>query len=261
MVGGTGRIKDDPPGGVDGRLDANDIMHGNEDFDVMAGDNAILVRTLVNGEWIKNTFNDGLQHEPRILLDENSAVALLVSGGDLMRGGSHDDLMYGQAGDDDMDGNEGDDFMEGNSDDDLMLGSEDQDDMIGGTVDGTIWDGADHMEGGGQGDVMAGDNAIIDRPLDGAGLWQIEPNTLDEVRTITLLNVEVVGRPAANPLLSGSDTMYGNAGSDRIFGQGNDDSDDDGDGLFNEDPADGIDNDLDGRESAASTHALWQRGR
>ena len=251
MTGGTGRINDDPAAGTNGRLDANDFMYGSAGFDVMAGDNAILVRTLVSGQWVKNTFNDGWQHEARILLDQNSPNALLVSGGDLMRGGPHDDLMYGQAGDDDMDGNEGDDFMEGNSDDDTMLGSADQDDMIGGTVDGTIWDGADTMYGGSEGDVMAGDNATIERPLIG-GLWQIEPNTLDEVRTITLLNVQVVGGPAADPLLSGSDTMYGNEGSDRMFGQGNDDTDDDGDGLFNEDPTDGVDNDRDGRESAGS---------
>lgn len=252
MAGGTGRINDDPATGTNGRLDANDFMYGNEGFDVVAGDNAILVRLLVNGQWVQNTFNAGIQHEERILLDENSPDALLVSGGDLIRGGAQDDLMYGQAGNDDMDGNEGDDFMEGNSHDDLMKGSEDQDDMIGGTVDGSIWDGADTLYGGSEGDVMAGDNAIIERPL-ANGLWQIEPNTGDAVRTITLLNVQVVGGPAADPLLSGSDTMYGNEGSDRMFGQGNDDVDDDGDGLFNEDPADGSDNDLDGRESGAST--------
>jgi len=251
MTGGTGRINDDPATGTNGRLDANDFMYGNDGFDVMAGDNAILVRTLIDGQWVNNTFNGGIQHEPRILLDQNSADAALVSGGDLMRGGAQDDLMYGQAGDDDMDGNEGDDLMEGNSDNDLMNGSQDQDDMIGGTVDGTIWDGADTMYGGSEGDVMAGDNATIQRPLAG-GLWQIDPNTLDEVRTITLLNVQVVGGPAADPLLNGSDVMYGNAGSDRMFGQGNHDSDDDGDGLFNEDPADGIDNDMDGRESGDS---------
>ena len=166
MTGGTGRINDDPATGVAGRLDANDFMYGNDGFDVMAGDNAILVRTLVGGQWVSNTFNAGIQHQPRLLLDQNSPNAALVSGGDLMRGGAQDDLMYGQAGNDDMDGNEGDDFMEGNSDNDTMLGSADQDDMIGGTVDGTIWDGADIMYGGAQGDVMAGDNATIQRPLD-----------------------------------------------------------------------------------------------
>ncbi len=252
MAGGTGRINDDPATGTDGRLDAGDFMYGNDGFDVMAGDNALLVRTLAGGQWVKNTFNDGWQHEPRILLDENSTQAALVSGGDLMEGGAQDDLMYGQAGDDDMDGNAGDDFMEGNSHDDLMKGSENQDDMIGGTVDGTIWDGADTMYGGSEGDVMAGDNATIDRPL-ASGLWQTDPNTGDEVRTVTLLNVQVVGGPVASPLLSGSDTMYGNDGSDRMFGQGNDDFDADGDGLYNEDPIDGVDNDMDGREGAGST--------
>jgi Ca2+-binding RTX toxin-like protein len=252
MVGGTGRINDDPATGVNGRLDANDLMYGNEGFDVMAGDNAILVRTLIDGQWVSNTFNDGIQHEDRILLDENSSDALFVSGADEMHGGAQDDLMYGQAGDDQMYGDDDDDLMEGNSDSDTMRGGADQDDMIGGTVDASIWDGADTMYGGPGGDVMAGDNAIIERPLVD-GLWQIEPNTQDELRTITLLNVEVVGGPTADPLLSGSDTMYGNEGSDRMFGQGNDEVDSDGDGLFGEDPPDGIDNDLDGRESEDST--------
>ena len=51
-----------PPPALNGRLDANDFMYGNDGFDVMAGDNAILVRTLVGGQWVSNTFNAGIQH-------------------------------------------------------------------------------------------------------------------------------------------------------------------------------------------------------
>lgn len=251
MVGGTGRINDDPATGTNGRLDKGDTMFGGPGFDVMAGDNALLARTLVNGQWQSNSYNGGIQHEPRILLDIDSADTAVVSGPDTMYGNEDDDLMYGQGDDDSMFGNEGDDFMEGNAHSDTMYGNEDQDDMIGGTVQAGLTDEGDFMVGGGQGDVMLGDNGTIDRPVDGSGLWQIDPNTGDEIRDIHLLDVETISAPA-DPAVSGSDLMFGEDGRDFMFGQGNDALDSDGDGRFSEDPVDGLDNDRDGRESAAS---------
>ena len=251
MVGGTGRINGDPATGTNGRLDKGDWMYGGTGYDVMAGDNALLVRTLVNGEWQSNTYNDGIQHEHRILLDIDSPDTAVVSGPDTMYGNENDDLMYGQGDDDTMFGNEGDDFMEGNAHSDTMYGNEDQDDMIGGTVTEGLTDEGDFMYGGGAGDVMLGDNGTIERPLDGNGQWQYEPNTNDEIRDIHLFDVETVD-DAADPAASGSDLMYGDEGRDYMFGQGNDAIDDDGDGRFNEDPNDGVDNDRDGRESNQS---------
>jgi Ca2+-binding RTX toxin-like protein len=253
MVGGTGRINSDPASGTNGRLDGSDTMHGNAGFDVMAGDNALLIRTLVNGQWESNTFNDGIQHEPRILLDIDSPDSAVVSDGDFMHGGDHDDLMYGQGGDDEMHGNAGDDFMEGNADSDTMTGDEDDDDMIGGTVVALLGDRGDTMYGNDHRDVMLGDNGIITRPLDDDGQWKIDPNTGGVVRDITLYDVERVADPAVPESSHGSDTVYGGAGRDLIFGQGNTESDEDGDGLSNEDPVDGRDNDRDGREGADST--------
>lgn len=251
MVGGTGRINEDPETGTDGRLDGGDTMFGGTGYDVMAGDNALLVRTLVNGQWQGNTYNDGIQHEPRRLLDVDSPDTAVVSGGDTMYGNEQDDLMYGQGGNDLMFGNEGDDFMEGNAGSDTMHGNEDQDDMIGGTVEASRSDEGDIMYGGDHGDVMLGDNGTITRPLDSNGRWRIEPNTGDEVRDIQLFDIETVTSPG-DPAVSGSDIMYGDGGRDYMFGQGNDEVDADGDGRFNEDPPDGIDNDRDGREGPDS---------
>jgi Ca2+-binding RTX toxin-like protein len=385
MVGGTGRINLDGPDGVNGRLDAGDVLYGGSGFDVMAGDNAMIARTLVGGQWVSNIYNGGIQHKPRILLDIDSPNTTLVSGGDLMYGEGDDDLMYGQGGVDALWGGDGQDFMEGNAEGDTLHGEAGQDDMIGGTVqagvtdgddtmtgDGeadvmlgdngaitrpvdasTHWipdpnthdfirnvvlfdvetagspvsqsfsgddnmsgnaeqdimfgqggndtldggddfdimegnhgadtlyggageddlagggsandgvidagrvgdgllDGADVMYGGDDGDVMTGDNARIDRQVGGNGLWSVDPNVNDVFRSITLFDIERAGGPAINPATSGSDLMYGDAGRDLMFGQGNDAIDHDGDGRYNEDPPDGVDNDRDGRESAGS---------
>ena len=385
MVGGTGRINDDGPLGTDGRLDGSDTLHGNAGFDVMAGDNALIVRTLVSGAWRTNTFNAGIQHETRILLDIDSPNSAIVSAGDFMFGDGDDDLMYGQGGDDAMHGNDNDDFMEGNAGADTMTGDAGEDDMLGGTVqaavgdlgdnmsgneaddvmlgdNGTItrpldaagqwqldpntggvirdvtlfdvqtttfasdpafsgddWirgnnghdrlfgqgggdliqggndfdyiegnhgddtifgeageddligggsanngviardsvgdgllDGKDEIHGGGEGDVIAGDNARLNRLLDAGGLWLVDPNPSDVFRQVLLFDVESIGGPTIDPFTSGSDLLFGDDGRDLMFGQGNTRTDDDGDGRFNEDPADGRDNDRDGRESAAS---------
>lgn len=218
MVGGTGRINligvfalddefltDDEADilskSVAGRLDGADTMLGNAGFDVMAGDNALIVRRLIGGQWESNSFNAGIQHRPRALLDIDGAPA--AAGGDTMFGGhapeevipvvacttmddcgaleccfkgtcafegvaalpDHDDEMYGQGADDCMFGNDGDDVMEGNAASDRMFGGAHEDDMIGGTARASVGDGGDDMYGNGADDVMIGDNGSIVRQL------------------------------------------------------------------------------------------------
>lgn len=253
MIGGTGRINDDPVSGTVGRYDGADVMRGGDGFDVMAGDNAILVRTLFEGLWQQNTYNDSVVHDARILLDIDSSDVAIVSGDDVMFGGGSDDLMYGQGGDDEMHGDDGDDFMEGNAGFDTMTGNADNDDMIGGTVVALLGDVGDHMEGNDGHDVLLGDNGKIERPLDESGLWVIDINGRGIVRSITLHDIEFVGGVLVDPASHGSDVMYGGAGMDQMFGQGNTRIDDDGDGRFNEDPIDGVDNDRDGREGVDSS--------
>jgi len=203
MAGGTGRINDDPPEGTDGRLDAGEVnMTGGNGFDFMAGDNAIIVRVLVEGKWVPNTFNDGIQHERIVLLDINSSDMALVSGGDTMFGDDDDDVMYGQGngadedGDDDgridedpadsvdndgdgsidedaggdvMHGNNAEDYMEGNHGADFMYGDSGQDDMIGGTgrVGDDPEDGVDGRLDGD--DTMFGESDTSEGTADGDG--------------------------------------------------------------------------------------------
>jgi|GEM_PF-2292937 len=245
LTGGTGRINDDPAEGVEGRLDAGDVMHGGSGFDVMAGDNALITRTLVGGAWVLNTYDGSTKREPRILLDIDHPRTADVAGPDEMNGNGANDLLFGQGDRDLIHGNDGDDFMEGNADVDDLFGDAGQDDMIGGTVQaGVTDDGADDivvegtarpdtgdlMEGGGEGDVMIGDNGSIGRPLDGEGLWRIDPNTGDVIRSVTLFDVEITGAPVS-ATLSGGDRMLGQDGHDRLFGQGGDDRMEGGDAF------------------------------
>ena len=51
LVGGTGRTDSaDEPTATDGRLDADDVIEGEADFDAIAGDNARMVRETQDGD-------------------------------------------------------------------------------------------------------------------------------------------------------------------------------------------------------------------
>ena len=193
MIGGTGRVNQDPAGGTNGRFDGDDTMFGHsaaageggdglDDYDVMTGDNSIVTRPLTPlpaGDWKVNTFNDGIERAI-VMLDlevaTQPAVDGRVHGDDTMSGNGDDDIMRGQGGDDAMHGNDGDDDMQGNHAVDHMWGDNHQDDMIGGSSVADRRDGGDFMFGGMAHDVMTGDNATITRPLTPlpAGDWVVQ---------------------------------------------------------------------------------------
>jgi Ca2+-binding RTX toxin-like protein len=260
ITGGTGRINNDPVTGTPNRLDTNDFLFGElsteegtdaaSGVDAMAGDNSIITRPLTaGGLWQVNTFNGAYTRNFRML-----DVATLAytpgngtSGGDIMYGNSNDDVMYGQGGDDSMYGNAGQDYMEGNADSDTMFGGGSQDDMTGGTgrinddpATGTAGrlDKGDKMYGDSNTDAntlpadghdsMAGDNAIISRPLDNAGAWIpiVYTHTIGGVEGATsritrnvYTPVDPFPSPYANTNVSGSDLMRGNGGDDDMYGQ------------------------------------------
>ncbi len=158
------------------------------------------------------------------------------NGPDQMYGDGGQDTMYGNAGDDGMSGGTGDDYMEGNEGSDSINGDAGVDDMLGGNPTAGTPDGRDAMHGGDGVDVMAGDNARITRTADGS-------------RQVKLFDVAAVGGPAVSPAASGSDWMFGDAGNDRLFGQGNGAAAD----TVGMDPPDGVDNDRNGRENSSSS--------
>ena len=273
MIGGSGHDNGGPSGSLRelrNVLDQGDLMHGDGGVDYMVGDNGNITRP--GGT---NDFNGSMKRDVVLYdveLAGGASISPDVSGADAMTGEAGDDVMFGQGHGDTMHGNEGADYMEGNHGVDLMYGDGGEDDMVGGgsANDGVIdadrvgdglvdsgdqmWgDDGDSLTPDDDGDVMAGDNARLTRSANSFGQWQPDPNTGDAVRQVVLFDVEKLGGPSIDPLTSGSDTMYGEGGRDLMFGQGNTDVDSDGDGHFNEDPPDGLDNDRDGRESAAST--------
>ncbi len=256
LVGGTGPINgDSETQGTQGRLDSGDELFGGPGYDVMAGDNALLVRTLNgDGQWELNGYNDGVAHATRVLLDDEGASPHAdTSGPDRMEGGPADDLMYGGGASDVMRGDSGDDVMEGNNNDaadsdantedgDVMHGNgptaladgeSDQDDMYGGTAEAGKLDGIDTMHGDDQYDVMLGDNGDITRPVatlddpDGTeGDWYLDTFRTDVtkvVRRITTLHDVADQTAAPDAGLSGGDVMNGNADFDVMYGQGGND--------------------------------------
>jgi Ca2+-binding RTX toxin-like protein len=264
LIGGTGRTtSDDDSTAMDGRLDGADTIYGGDgaggvadnDYDVIMGDNATVDRPLDAGQWQTNSFNDAVMRIIRLydVGEVGAPVGADTSGGDELRGEANDDTMYGQGGDDTMHGDDGDDYMEGNDGSDSMFGDAGNDDMIGGTgptksddpstaVDGRHDAGELMMSGGDGFDFMAGDNAVITRTLVN-GAWQ--PNTFNggiQHEPIILLDIN---SPHMG-VVSGGDIMSGGNDDDVMYGQGNQDNDDDGDGKIDEDPADDVDNDEDG---------------
>ena len=237
LIGGTGLINGDPELGTPGRLDGNDNLFGGDGFDFLAGDNAILRRTLVDGHWVQNTFNAGIQHERVVLVDVDSPDLLRVSGRDQLFGEADDDLLYGQGRNDILYGGYGSDYLEGNAGSDTLYGEVGQDDLIGGTGlinddpltgrNGRL-DGIDRLYGeydtspgaaGGDGaDVLLGDNGLIVRALDN-GIWAVNSYNGAYTRIVTLLDVATVTQPAPADV-AGGDYLWGNSGDDILYGQG-----------------------------------------
>ncbi len=252
--------------------DLGDDMFGNDAGDVMIGDNGDIVRQLIDnpgepddGKWLPDANTMAVVRDVSLfdVQTVGSSISAAFSGGDVMWGNNGNDRMYGQGGIDEMHGGANFDIMEGNHAGDVMFGDGGEDDMIGGgsandgvirdeSVGDGLLDDEDEMHGGDEGDVMAGDNAGITRLTNEMGLWEVDPNSADVLRQVVLFDVELVGGTVIDEDASGSDTMFGDAGHDLMFGQGNTQIDNDGDGRFSEDPADGRDNDRDGREGGNS---------
>jgi Ca2+-binding RTX toxin-like protein len=250
LVGGTGLINGDvlvkPNGtiGTPGRQDAGEsVMLGGNGYDVMAGDNAVLRKSMTDtGAWQPNSFNAGLARERVYLVDINAPASAGVAGGDVMDGGAADDVMYGQAGDDQVHGAAGEDYLEGNADRDQVYGDAGQDDIVGGTGlvgndpaegrDGRL-DDADELFGesdtsegeadGSGGDYIVGDNAVITRPLKDGTVWQEQAANGVTYRVHTLRDEEAVSAAQVPDTLHGGDVIYGNDNDDVVYGQGGQD--------------------------------------
>lgn len=163
-------------GGIDELEDSasgNDRMDGGEGHDVIAADNAIIIRIAGGGARFRQLsgstiyqsngtllIGDTHQADPRgvlirtvTLLDHDTAshAAGGVFGHDVIAGGAGDDMIFGQLGDDQLRGDgslssgggsfsliasataDGDDYIEGNGGNDAIWGDLGRDDLIGGS--------------------------------------------------------------------------------------------------------------------------------
>jgi len=195
-----------------------------------------------------------------------------TNGADTLNGEANEDVIFGQGGNDAItgddadlvaasaaDANPGDDYIEGNGGQDTIRGDLGQDDITGGgsaangvldaNRDGrfddtrsgeTLRDAGDTIEGDsndgavGDGDVVAGDNARIQRKLETAvgptlGDWRVDAARGIRLRDVVLFDIRIVGNAEpgnADPGESGVDAIDGNGGNDVLLGQDNGQADD-----------------------------------
>jgi Ca2+-binding RTX toxin-like protein len=258
--------------GSDLRLDGGDTIFGDGGGDAIAGDNTVIERALEGGAWIldnvRGTADPSDDLIRRIMRERDVATvgsqAPLTNGtagGDLIQGNDGDDVAYGQGADDSIEGNLGDDHLEGNAGDDGVTGGAGEDDLVGGSgrafsnvndssangaADGRIddadvadqndtlngGDGAGGVPAGDDFDVIAGDNATVDRELGTTptvdrlpfnGSWQANSWNAGTRRAVKLLDVGVSNLAAPDAMTSGADLIRAEADDDVIFGQGGND--------------------------------------
>jgi Ca2+-binding RTX toxin-like protein len=142
---------------------------------------------------------------------------------------------------DTINGGDGEDYIEGNHGADWMFGNAGQDDLIGGgsAIDGVIdddrsgvglADGPDVIAGGGDHDVILGDNGVVKKLRVGDDWQQITNATADFDlidRTVTMATAPENAGNFGNDHLRGGDAhdqLYGQQGHDLIEGDAGDDA-------------------------------------
>jgi Ca2+-binding RTX toxin-like protein len=252
----TSADQDDMIGGSSGanplptKLDAGElIMKGNLGQDVMIGDNGTITRTVDPADptkWAQDPITGGAKRTVTLTYSDLPDCSTGVCGNDTMEGDAGNDRIYGEGGDDTIDGDAtnhgitglaGDDYVEGNQGTDTIHGNDGNDDLIGGSSEIASGSGdaavgrpdtGDNIFGDGGADVIAGDNAVVNKlgpcPNGGVGdpITQ-RPGMSDCQRTIRLLDLTVGSSRTSTPGTFGDDTISGGDANDVIFGQaGND---------------------------------------
>lgn len=223
----------------------DDHLFGQAGHDVMLGDRGRVTPAPADPDQ-PNTLPGGSRGWTVTLVEPDDGGVDDLHGGlgdDHGFAGADNDLLEGGVGDDHLEGNGGRDEMYGLSvtfddgveqDSDLNEGtllatSGDQDDLIGGSSSvhpdlhsaaGAADEGETVMLGNADDDVMAGDNAEIDKVVsDGDSTsWGVDDVTGGHLRDITLWDREKAG--TGLEFVSGGDRMLGNDHDDRMYGQG-----------------------------------------
>jgi Ca2+-binding RTX toxin-like protein len=185
-----------PAATASGQPDGADQLRGGADDDVVAGDNAYLLR---HGDTSRVSERlgsiDELNARRLVLLDrENDARLDLPAttrfGGDQLAGGSGVDLLYGQDGDDLVSGGGGDDYLQGNGGADLLRGDSSPE---------AVRDG-------------------VTTPAFTAGAWPAPPTSYDDGPVQADGQDDILGGSDARGFRDGGDTIEGNGGDDAALG-------------------------------------------
>ncbi|WP_182376589.1 calcium-binding protein [Nocardioides sp. WS12] len=221
-------------GSEPGRPDANDSLYGGGGQDVIAGDNAWVVR---GGTAHPVMAGRGLTTTRGVDLADESGTQTGVAGGDAIEGGDAADVVFGQRGDDDISLQAGADYGEGGRGADTVRGGQGDDDVVGGSftpASGVLpnasgqADGDDTLTGDAGEDVLLGDNGSLTRPI--ASFPVAGSLTANRVEVQRVIAPYDLGDSAASDR-SGADKLTGDAANDVILGQGGNDRADGGSGA------------------------------
>ena len=226
LVGGG--FQQTSPGSGTGMPDGIDTIFGGTENDVIAGDNAIVgsVAPASSTDTVKGRgFVTGHAIQ---LLDLGYSPASGTSDGDVLHGDDGADVIYGQGGSDIITGDVGDDYAEGGPGADAISGNTGNDDLVGGSsiIDhgsGVTSVGqpdiGDTISGGGDADVVIGDNGKVLRDGTPPSPLTSRPG-MNPQRAIVLYDLTGSGSPAT---AAGADLVTGDDGVDVILGQGGND--------------------------------------
>jgi Ca2+-binding RTX toxin-like protein len=209
-------------------VNTNDTIYGGSGHDVIAGDNAI-ISTVAPGTGTDTVIGRGFTNGHTVqLLDLGYSPTPGTSGNDSLHGGDDNDVIYGQGGNDTITGDNGDDYAEGGPGQDNIQGNAGNDDLVGGSS--TVFSGAgaarvgqpddnDTISGGGDSDVIIGDNGKILRDGTPPSPLTNRPGMTPQ-RAIVLYDLTGTTAPGQ---AYGNDFVTGDDGVDVILGQNGDD--------------------------------------
>jgi Ca2+-binding RTX toxin-like protein len=201
-------------------VDGDSYHYENESFDSsqvfddeLNGDDG---RDVIYGGYGDDTINGGDGDDSGYLtLDDGKVVQISLSGGpgtDVIHGGNGNDTCFGNYGNDIVYGDAGDDYLFGGNDEDQLFGGDGNDDLLGGTSAQTP-DLGDALDGGdGFDTAIYFDCDAVTVSLDGSFA------ATGFASGDTFISIEnLVGSK------TGSDTLAGNAGENRIWSEGGND--------------------------------------
>jgi Ca2+-binding RTX toxin-like protein len=209
---------------------------GNDQADRFMVGNTLTIPVTAYGNGGADVLNSQSSGQATLLGGHGNDMLIGGSGNDVLKGEDGDDQLTGNAGSDTLDGGNGSDTLDGGGGDDVLLGGDGMDlisggddaDMLdGGYGDDTLHGGGgdDHLLGASGSDMLFGDtgNDLVeggddaDNLIGGDGLDLLQGGNGNDV----LFGDNAFANDAN--VVSGNDTLQGQAGNDALYGEAGDD--------------------------------------